>query len=206
MARIHDRWTPTDLLDLIRAYPLATMVSHGAGDGAGEFAATPLPILPDVDEAGRLIRLVGHMSLANEQVEKLRANPAAYFLFHGPQGYVSPRLVPDRTWAPTWNYILVRVSAEVKFRPDQNDAALRRLVATMEAGHPDAWSVEQMGERYERISGHVIAFDATVTSVHATFKLGQDEKPLMFESMLAGLDQPELKHWMRRFRAPRPES
>jgi transcriptional regulator len=206
MARIHDRWTPADLLDLITAYPLATMVSHGANDDMGGFAATPLPMLPDVDEAGRLIRLVGHMSLGNEQVEKLRANPSAYFLFHGPQGYVSPRLVPDKTWAPTWNYIVVRVSAEVKFRPEQNDAALRRLVAQMEKGHADAWSVEQMGERYDRISGHVIAFDAIVTSIHATFKLGQDEKPLMFEAMLEGLHQPELQDWMRRFRSPAQDS
>jgi len=202
MARIFDRWTHSDLLDVITAYPLAVMVSHGNGG----FAATPLPMLPDVDETGRLVRLVGHMSLANDQVEKLRANPHACFLFQGPHGYVSPRLVPDRTWAPTWNYILVRVSAEVKFRPDQNDSALRRLVAKMEAGHADAWSVEEMGERYARISGHVVAFDANVTSIHATFKLGQDEKPGMYESMLAGLDQPDLQHWMRRFRAPGRES
>ena len=202
MATIFNRWSNADLLDLITAYPLAIMVSAGTGG----FAATPLPMLPDVDEEGRLVRLVGHMSLANEQVGILRANPCAYFLFQGPQAYVSPRLVPDKTWAPTWNYILVRVTAKVTFRPEQNDAALRRLVAKMEAGHADAWSIEEMGERYARIAGHITAFDADVTSVKATFKLSQDEKPAMFESMLAGLDQPELLHWMRRFAAQRSDS
>ncbi|MSQ98457.1 MAG: hypothetical protein EXR85_04060 [Xanthomonadales bacterium] len=127
-------------------------------------------------------------------------------MFQGPNGYVSPRLVPDKTWAPTWNYILVRVTATVTFRPDQNDTALRRLVAKMEAGRADAWSVDEMGERYARIAGHITAFDADVTSIKATFKLGQDEKPAMFEGMLAGLEQPELLRWMRRFATPRAES
>jgi transcriptional regulator len=202
MSPIFNRWSNADLLDLINAYPLATMVSAGAGG----FAATPLPMLPDVDEAGRLVRLVGHMSLANEQVGILRADPRAYFLFQGPQGYVSPRLVPDRTWAPTWNYILLRVTADVTFRPDQNDTALRRLVAKMEAGHAAAWSVEEMGERYARIAAHITAFHADVTSVKATFKLSQDEKPAMFASMLEGLEQPELVHWMHRFATSRAKA
>jgi transcriptional regulator len=197
MAAIHNRWSNADVIDLIREYPLAIMVSL-AKQG---FSSTPLPMLPETDENGRLVRLLGHMSLANKQHQELRTRGDACFLFQGPHSYVSPTLVPDRSWAPTWNYALVRVNAVVHFRPDQNDNALRQLVACMEAGKEDAWAVEELGERYQQLSRHITAFHAEVTSVEATFKLGQEEKPVMFESMLEGLNHPELERWMQRFRA-----
>lgn len=196
MAAIHNRWSNVDVIDLIREYPLAIMVSQGKRG----FSSTPLPMLPEAGEDGQLVRLLGHLALTNRQLDDLRATGDACFLFHGPHAYVSPTLVPDRSWAPTWNYALVRVNAEVHIRPDQNDRALRELVARMETGKDDAWAVEELGERYQRLSQHITAFHADVTSVEATFKLGQEEKPVMFESMLAGLNHPELERWMRRFR------
>jgi transcriptional regulator len=69
----------------------------------------------------------------------------------------------------------------------------------MEVGRDNAWRVEDMGERYQNLAGHITAFDAAVRSVDATFKLGQDEKPVIFENILSGLDHPELEKWMRRF-------
>jgi transcriptional regulator len=196
MAAVHNRWSNTDIIDLITGYPLAMLVSRGAKG----FGSTPLPMLPEVDESGALVRLLGHMSLANPQADVLRQQPDACFIFQGPHGYVSPTLVPDRSWAPTWNYAVVRVNARVRFRPELNDTALRQLVARMEAGRADAWQVEEMGERYRRLSLHVTAFHAEVASVEATFKLGQEEKPLMFDSIIAGLDNPGLVEWMQRFR------
>jgi len=195
MRSLFRNYLDADVIDLIHAYPLALMVSGGPGD----WATTPLPLLPDVDSEGRLTRLVGHMSRANPQAAFLEQDPRACFLFQGPHGYLSPTLVPDRTWAPTWNYILLRVHAEVTFRPENNDSALRRLVAAMEAGRENAWSVEEMGERYHKLSQYIVAFDATVQSVDATFKLSQDEKPVMFQNILSGLGHPELERWMRRF-------
>ncbi len=192
---LFDTYSHNDITDLIAAYPLAVLIS----EGAREFASTPLPMLADTDDEGRLINLVGHMALSNPQVEALRVKPRCCFLFQGPNGYISPRYVPDRDWAPTWNYALVRVHAELEFHPDKNDAALKRLVAYMEAGHKNAWSVEEMGERYEKLSHHVIAFDARVTSIDARFKLGQDERRNVFDSILNHLDQPDLVDWMRRF-------
>jgi len=198
LAEIHKHYSDADVVSLITAYPLALLVSCGPGG----FAATPLPMLADTDGKGRLVRLVGHMALANPQVTELHEAPRAWFLFQGPQGYISPRLLPDRNWAPTWNYALVRVTADVRFRPDLNDTALRRLVAVMEAGQPGAWSVEELGERYPRMAQRIVAFDADVVSVDATFKLGQDERPQNFQSILDGLENAELAEWMRRFNPP----
>ena len=195
MATLFNRWTDADVLDLLDAYPLALMVSDGP-DGP---ATTPLPMLYDLDEYGRLARLVGHMALSNAQAGLLRENPRACFLFQGPNSYVSPRLVPGRNWAPTWNYALVRVHAAVQFRPELNDEALRRLVAKMESGRKDAWTVEELGDRYKKLSKRITAFTADVQRVEATFKLGQDEKPEVFEAIINGLEDQHLIRWMRRF-------
>jgi transcriptional regulator len=184
-----------DVVDLIAASPLALMVST-CSEG---FHMTPLPMLADTDAEGSLVRLVGHMALRNPQVAVLQRHPRAHFLFLGPHGYVSPALLSDRTRAPTWNYAVARVEADVHFQPDNNDAALRRLVTRLEDGKPDAWSVEEMGARYEQLAGHVIAFDAEVREVEATFKLGQDERPDVFRDILAGLGSSELTRWMERF-------
>lgn len=190
------QWTQADVLELIAAYPLALMISAHADD----FRVTPLPMLAEADAAGNLVRLVGHMALRNPHVDLLHERPRARFLFLGPHGYVSPRLLSDRQWAPTWNYAVAWVEADVRFRPDKNDRALRRLVAHLEGERPDAWSVEQMGERYARLAQRIIAFDAEVGSIDATFKLGQDEQPGAFDEILAGLESAELCKWMRRFR------
>jgi transcriptional regulator len=195
MSSVFNRCTHADVQELLDTYPLAILVSNGP-DG---ISSTPLPMMYEVDDQGALARLVGHMSLANEQLKHLHSDPRACFLFQGPQAYISPRLVPGRNWAPTWNYALVRVHTVVEFSPERNDEVLRRLVAKMESGHSDAWTVEELGERYEKLSRYITAFTAEVITVQASFKLGQDEKEAAFTGITAGLDQPELVRWMRKF-------
>jgi transcriptional regulator len=189
------QWTNKDVVALIDGNPLALMVSASGTD----FLMTPLPMLADTDADGSLVRLVGHMALSNRHTAVLRAHPRAHFLFLGPHGYVSPRLLSKRSWAPTWNYAIARVETDVTFRPEQIDHALRRLVARLEGGKPDAWSIEELGARYASLAQRIVAFDAEVRAVDATFKLGQDEKPDVFREILSGLESRELCEWMLRF-------
>src|SRR5690606_36755434 len=99
-----------DLLRLIDEHPLAWVVSQGE---AG-FAATPLPLLAETDDTGRLVSLLGHFARSNPQVEALRASPRAAILFMGPQGYISPELISQQRWAPTWNYATTHFEVEVQ--------------------------------------------------------------------------------------------
>lgn len=190
------QWTDKDVVDLIESNPLALMVTTGGG----EFRMTPLPMLADTDANGRLTRLVGHMALSNSHAGVLRDHPRAHFLFLGPNDYISPRLVENPSWAPTWNYAVAWVEAEVVFQPDKLETALQRLVEKLESGEPDAWSVEELGDRYERLKRRIVAFDADVLAVDATFKLGQDEQPEAFRQIVSGLQSEELRLWMQRFR------
>jgi transcriptional regulator len=188
-----------DLLRLIDEYPLAWVVSVGGTVG---FGATPLPLLAETDEAGRIDALFGHFALANPQVAQLRADPRAKILFMGPQGYISPEPVSQPGWAPTWNYATAQFDVEVELRPQENDSALERLVTKMERDRRDPWTVARMGERYALLAPRVIAFRAHVRSTMSRFKLGQDESAQTLAELLGALDDEALVRWMRDFNPP----
>ncbi len=183
-----------DVLKLVRDYPLAWIISNGPSG----FAGTPLPLLPEIGPDGRITSLLGHFARSNPQVDLLARDARAAILFQGPQGYVSPRLVSNLTWGPTWNYAVAKFDTEVRFVPEETDAALHALATALEGGHAEPWTPERMGDRYEQLRGRIIAFHAVVLGVEAKFKLGQDEAPETFDQIVAGIENQELADWMRR--------
>lgn len=186
--------TEADLLRLIEEYPLAWVVSMGAGSGA-----TPLPLLAETSAAGRISALFGHFALSNPQVALLRAAPQAKILFTGPHGYISPELVSKPDWAPTWNYATAQFDVEIEFLPEENAEALERLVTKMERERRDPWTIARMGERYALMVRRVVAFRAHVRTGNGRFKLGQDESPQTLSEVLAKLDDAALVRWMKAF-------
>jgi acetyl esterase/lipase/predicted FMN-binding regulatory protein PaiB len=192
--------SPNDVSDLVRSQPLAWIISGTAG----QLHANVLPVQLECDDGGRPVRLLGHFGRSNPQWRALAQDPQATLLLLGPQGYVSPSWFADRTQAPTWNYAWARFEVEVDIRDTPQDAELllRGLADDMEAGRPAAWSVDDMGERYGRLSGGVVGFHARVLQVQSRFKLGQDERDDVFADILRGLDVSggqQLAGWMRRF-------
>lgn len=181
---------------LVRDYPLAWLVSWRPG-----WAATPLPLLAEPGE-GRISSFLGHLALRNPQVAMLRTEPETLVLFQGPQGYVSPNLVSNRDWAPTWNYAVARFETRVQLLPDMGDEALARLVETMEQGQAEPWTRAEMGARYDALSTRIIAFRAHVRVASATFKLGQDERPEVLAEIVGGHPDPVLAQWMQRANEP----
>jgi transcriptional regulator len=179
---------PADIAALIAAHPLAWVVSR-------DFNATPLPLLAECDGEGRLVSLFGHYARGNPQVAAFEADPHALILFNGPQGYVSPRLVSNPIWGATWNYATLRIVAEIAFVASETDAALRQLAAHLEP--EGGWQVDAMGDRYDRMIEHIVAFRATVTSCEAVFKLGQDEADGTFAEIVAGHPNRDLARAMR---------
>lgn len=169
-----------DIAALIAAHPLAWIVSNGP---AG-FVSTPLPLLAECDGEGRVVALFGHFAKRNPHVVALEADPRAAILFQGAEGYVSPRLVSNPTWGPTWNYAVVRFETEVVFVPDETPSAVERLAAHLEGTGPGAWAVAEMGARAVPMLEQIVAFRAWVLSEQATFKLGQDESAQTFAEIV----------------------
>ena len=178
--------TASAVADLVLRQPLAWLVCQGP-DGT---AATPLPLRAETDAEGRVTTLIGHFARRNPQVEALRANPRAQVLFMGPHAYVSPSWLADRTQAPSWNYASAAFDVEIAFDEDPvfTRHVLDDLIGAMEDGRAEAWSIAEMGERYDRILRGIVAFRAQVVREQAAFKLGQDERDDVYADILAGLE------------------
>lgn len=187
---------PSDVTRLVQAYPLCWMVTGGADDRL----ATPLPLLAEGKTGDGPQSLFGHIPLANPQYAALREDPRASILCMGPQGYISPKLVSNLRWGPTWNYAATRFEVDVRFVPDETDAALEQLARALEGGGANDWAPQRMGPRYEELKKRIIAFRAHVRETHARFKLGQDETEATFGQIVGGLADQELAAWMRRAR------
>lgn len=178
--------SPADIDRLIATHPFALMISSATGTPI----ATPLPLLLERDTDGE-ITLLGHIARISPHTELLRRQPRALVVFLGPHGYISPSWLADRTQAPTWNYETVHFEVDVEFddRAEATQTALTRLVDHMEHGRPNAWSVADMGPRYEMLAQAVVAFRARVISTQAKFKLGQNERPDDLADILTGLER-----------------
>jgi transcriptional regulator len=71
----------------------------------------------------------------------------------------------------------------------------------MEAGRPRAWTIEDMGPRYDRLQSGIIAFRAHIRERRVKFKLGQDERDAEYVEMVDALQaggHDELLEWMQR--------
>ncbi|MGQ0430280.1 MAG: FMN-binding negative transcriptional regulator [Gammaproteobacteria bacterium] len=196
-----DRFAPQSdeqVLRLVLEHPLAWVVAAQDDD----FRAAPLPLRPRVGGAGRIASLEGHMARGNPLRAALERNPHALILFMGPQGYISPSWMSNRTWAPTWNYAVVQFLVTVAFNetPARLDAHLHDLAEAMERGRPNAWHPSEMGARYDSLRRGIIPFEAKVLEQRAKFKLGQDENDTTFAEITAALGREgpaELLAWMR---------
>jgi predicted FMN-binding regulatory protein PaiB len=201
MSGTTDVFAPKDegqVLRLVLEHPLAWVVSQG-GEG---LRASPLPLRPRVGRGGRIEALEGHIPRSNPQFAALQGDGRALLLFAGPQGYISPSWVSNRTWAPTWNFAVVQFLVTIAFdeTPARLDAHLHDLVEAMEHGRPGAWHPSEMGARYETLKRMIVPFDAKVIEQRARFKLGQDERDAVFAEITEGLTRSgadALVAWMR---------
>jgi transcriptional regulator len=184
---------PGDVAQFVREEVLALVTTH---DAQG-YIATPLPLLAELDEAGAVRGFVGHFALSNRHVARAQASPQAQVTFLGPHGYISPGMVSAPGWGPTWNYRFAQFEVELEFEPARGPEAIVELVTAMEGEGGDAWTVARMGERFEVLAKHVIAFRASVTGATTQFKLGQDETPQTFAEILDALGDAPLGRAMR---------
>lgn len=191
--------TAQDLLKLIGEHPLAWLVSGHEG----RFRAAPLPLLAETGASGELVSLFGHCSRKNPLVEAFRADPRGLVLFSGPQGYLSPALVSDPVWVPTWNYAVAAIEVDVAFVEEETRASVVQLAEALEADRPEPWTIERAGQRVGPMLERIIAFHARVLTVHATFKMGQDESLTALAELISGTGNADLAGWMTRMNAQR---
>nr|WP_321247936.1 FMN-binding negative transcriptional regulator [uncultured Psychroserpens sp.] len=163
----HQDTDKTHLLEVIKTYPLATLISV-------ENNAPLITHLPLVLEGEKLI---GHIDIYNPQAKLLKDNNDVTIIFSGPQCYISPSIY-NTTQLPTWNYIKLHLKGTVK--AIESKAALKQSLITMteflEA--PDhKYVLEVDNPRLDRNLNYIEMFEIEITSWEGKFKLSQDKKP-----------------------------
>lgn len=172
--RIDDR---IELLDFVRSYPFATLVS--AKDG--EPSISHLPMLVHKSDADSNPVLHGHLAKANEHWKEIGKGSDATAIFHGPQAYVTPQWYPSKLKhgkvVPTWNYSVVH--AQGRIRTVNNRAWLHKHVSALTDQHEKEfahrWYVTDAPEDFvERMLRVVVGLEMTIHKIEGKWKLNQN--------------------------------
>ena len=183
---------PEALLKFVREYPLAWVVPE-----AKPAAAMLMALVVETDEEGLPAYLIGHLPKHSPAAKALAEDTSATCLFLGPNAYMQPQWVSQTKWGPTWNFVSLKLGADLALSDDLAAPALQALTTQLEDTKGSAaWSTDQMGERFEQLLKALTGFRAPISSMEPRFKLGQDENETTFDELLAGLGDHPLAGWM----------
>jgi transcriptional regulator len=176
--------------DLMRAHPLATLVSFD-GDGV---SANHLPLVlhSDVSERGTLR---GHVAKANPFWKNFDASVEALAVFQGPHHYISPGWYPSKKEhgrvVPTWNYAVVHAYGPMSVFDDAEWllAHLQELTSQQEADRDHPWVVTDAPADYlaGMLKG-IVGFEIPITRIEGKWKFSQNRSEKDREGVVRGLN------------------
>lgn len=175
-----------DVIELMQQNMFATLVSASP---AG-MIASHLPFVYD-STRGEHGTLYAHMARANAHGAVLARGEECLVIFTGPHAYISPSWYVDRATAPTWDYVAVHCYGPAAIH-DRDDARrnIERLVATVEAGRPQPWSLADLeAAEIDAMLANIVSFEIPLTRVEGKFKLNQGEKPDRTRAAIAQLER-----------------
>jgi transcriptional regulator len=173
----------------IRAYPLATLVTHGLSGLTANLVPFTLEVLEDSTEVLR-----AHLAKANAQLADLQAGADALAIFQGPQDYITPSWYPTKRQhgkvVPTWNYVLVqawgraRVITDPAWLLDQ----VGKLTTQQEKGLSEPWSVTDAPDDFiaSQLKG-IAGIELQVERLEGKWKASQNQPAENRSGVAAGL-------------------
>lgn len=184
----HQPRDPADAVAVIREHMFATLITG--------MVATHLPFVLEGET------LYAHMARANPQSRMLGGE--ALVIFQGPHGYISPSWYEDRATAPTWDYVAVHCYGRARVHDgDETRRNIERLIAVVEAGRPNPWSLDDLSEDdIAELLRNVVSFEIAVERMEGKFKLNQGDTTEHLRAAIAALEREgsgALAVYMRRF-------
>jgi transcriptional regulator len=173
---------------LIRARPLATLVTAGPGG----LIANLVPFC--VADGGEKGTLRAHIAKANDQVEPLRAGAETLAVFHGPESYITPSWYASKREhgrvVPTWNYVVVQVrgTARVIDDPAWVRAQIEELTSAQESRRSTPWKVTDAPEPF--VAGQlnaIIGIEIPILTIEGKWKVSQNRSAADRRGVLKGL-------------------
>jgi transcriptional regulator len=179
---------PEILRALIRAHPLATLVSAGA-DG---LVANLIPFILVASPEGDVLR--AHMAQANEQLASLRESAEALVIFQGPEAYITPSWYATKEEhgrvVPTWNYVVVQAwgTPRVIDEPQWLLAQINELTSRQEAGRAEPWAITDAPDAYiaAQIRG-IVGLEIPIRRIEGKWKASQNQPDANREGVVRGL-------------------
>jgi transcriptional regulator len=174
---------------LIRAHPLATLVTHvESGIDADHI---PMEIASGPEPFGTLR---GHIARANPLWRLCRPELGSLVIFQGPQAYITPSFYPSKRESgevvPTWNYAVVHARGRLRFIHDGPwlHALVSRLTDAHEAPREMPWKVGDAPPAYvERMLTAIVGFELVIESLTGKWKVSQNRTPADRRGVAAGL-------------------
>jgi len=187
------------LHSFIRAHPLATLITAGAGG----LLANLVPFT--LVEGGPKGTLRAHVARANDQVDALRSGSGTLVVFQGADAYITPSWYISKREhgrvVPTWNYVVVqaRGTPRVIDDPDWLRAQIRNLTAAQEQKRPTPWNVNDAPEPF--ISGQIqaiIGVEIPISTIEGKWKVSQNRSAADRQGVEEGLRQEGISEEMAR--------
>lgn len=163
------------LYDLIRKYPLATLVVNSSSG----LCANHIP-LRLIRNSSTDIVLQGHIAKANPLWKE--SSGEALAIFQGADAYISPNWYPTKQEhgkvVPTWNYVAVHASGQIQFINERSWKMnfLHSLTAEHESSQEKPWAVSDAPEEFtEKMLSSIVGFEIAVRDLSGKWKISQNQ-------------------------------
>jgi len=184
--------------ELMRAFPLATIVTQGANG----LEANHIPLHLDA-AAGPNGALLGHIARANP-LATAAADCEILVIFQGEERYISPSNYATKAEhgkvVPTWNYVAVHAYGRLRLVDDADWllAQLRTLTTEQEAGLPHPWAVDDAPANYiEKMLGAIVGIEISIARLAGKWKVSQNQPAVNQASLIAALDGQPMAELIR---------
>lgn len=182
-----DENDPAVLHAVIRANPLATLVTAGEGG----LAAVHVPLVIDPSKGAHGM-LRGHVARANALARQDGATALA--IFHGPQAYVTPSWYPSKAVhgkvVPTWNYVVAHANVTLRLVDDPAwiRAQMEELTHQQESRRARPWMPSDAPADYlEKMVSMVIGIEMPIARLTGRRKASQNRDALDRRGVVEGL-------------------
>lgn len=160
---------------MIRAHPLATLIT--AGEGGLLANLVPFTLV----EGGDNGILRAHIAKANDQVSALSSGAETLVVFQGPEAYITPSWYVSKQEhgrvVPTWNYAVVQVSGTPRVidDPDWLRAQITNLTTLQEEKRSNPWHVSDAPEPFIASQMKaIIGIEIPISTIVGKWKVSQN--------------------------------
>jgi transcriptional regulator len=180
---------PEVMHELIRAEPLATLITHNA---AG-VEANHIPFVL-IDHPAPFGTLRGHVARLNPLWREHPKDANVLAIFHGPGSYITPSWYASKAETgkvvPTWNYVSVHAKGTLRIFDDAQwlRSHLEILTAHNEAAFAHPWAVTDAPRSFiDKMIESIIGIEIVITELTGKWKASQNRSSRDRASAIEGL-------------------